>query len=506
MEIYLEPYTENLTNALDNYGNNPIQLYNALKSIHEDAYSHGNRVIYPSGQTFRITITDASETIPLSPNTDFNGCIFEVTNNANIPNNWCFLFKLRPDSSVFLKGTSIDKNKLKKGACFYGTGNHPLNGSPRMLRVVDQSLWTQRTLNMETFNVYREDLLLLNDNVIQNDPIAGYDNCDGSNLATSYVDIDFSQKSVRNVTMVRKAASTAVTNFLLVEDLYNIRIENITVNTEQVGSLSSDYLFYFTRCMKLKVVNVSVNNTYSSISSYGYAFTLDNVVDSYFERINAAHAAKGVFAGNNVNKFTIVESCVNRVDVHCYGRDFTCIDCTFRNTVNQVNVFNRFSSFFGKLKYINCFFDEFLPVRLDSDYNAFTPFDLVMENCVMKVLHVPGTQPYTYNCLVHTLSIPNGTTGGQVDAYLKCLPNIYVSGLKLIFPTAVTNMSIFKIMSKPYSGSFNYMNMLIFEAYASKQVSFSDVAGCTIQLSSPLTRAFLNMPQLSATYNITSDN
>lgn len=121
----------------------------------------------------------------------------------------------------------------------------------------------------------------------------------------------------------------------------------------------------------------------------------------------------------------------------------------------------------------------------------------------MKVLHVSGTQSYTYNCLIHTLTIPNTTTGGQVDAYSKCLPNVFVSGLKLFFPMAVTDMSVFKIMNKPYTGSFNYMSMLIFEAYATKQVTFSDVSGCTIRLSNPLTQAFINMPQQSATYNIT---
>ena len=41
------------------------------------------------------------------------------------------------------------------------------------------------------------------------------------------------------------------------------------------------------------------------------------------------------------------------------------------------------------------------------------------------------------------------------------------------------------------------------EPYASKQVTFSDVSGCTIQLTNPLTKAFINMPQLSTTYNIT---
>ena len=68
-------------------------VYNRLREIHALALTHGSdtRVVYPLEATVNIEIPPGATTIPLTSNTDFNGCSFVVKNTST---DRFFLFSL----------------------------------------------------------------------------------------------------------------------------------------------------------------------------------------------------------------------------------------------------------------------------------------------------------------------------------------------------------------------------------------------------------------------------
>lgn len=486
-------YTALLSQALITYSANPIGLYNSLRQIHYQAWLYGDSVIYPVSQTFNIEVVlDESGnqmSIGLSPYTDFNNCIFNVTNQTG---KTVDLFKLF-SPGVDTQPVSIPKSQLHAGAHVYGSNNE-LNSSPKLIIVTDENRWTTRNeFNdsgiLETTDFYRKDILFLSDNIFQNDPISTYNNA-YSNPSCQYIDVSISQKVFKNLIFNRTSASTSLTNLVLVNYQYNVRIENVEITTPQPmeeGGIYFDKCISINHCAKVEVVDVTISKTYSVIGHWGYGFSLFNVWDSYFEGIIAYDTEKGVFDSNNTNVFKIVDSHVNRVDVHCYGKDITCEDCTFENIANKHNVFNRFSSFFGTLKYKNCVFDEFLPVRIDSAYNAFTAFDLVMEQCTLNVVYVINPiETILYNCIVHIPVIDN-TINPRPELQHKCLPNLMISDLTLHIPAGITEFCFIKISNLSYTGNYYYMDTMNVDIYPYSQagpalVTFYDTCYYPIQL------------------------
>lgn len=474
-------YTSMIQNAITQYANDGVELYNALQTIHGLARTAGDSVTYPSGATLNITIPSSASSILLSPNTDFNNCEFRVTNTTNTKVD---LFSLEPDNTI-LPTVTIVKSLLRKNAMVYGS-NSELSITPKLIIVKDQTPWTYRTEGGNTpVSVERKDVLYVTGNMVQNDPISTYDNNDSSPTC-EWVNVSTAQKTFKNIVFIRTNTSNAVTNLLNVNYQYNVLIENVDVYIQNYtdNGIYNDECIKINNSAKIEMNNVTIDRTYSATNHWGYGIRLLNVWDTSISNLIAYKPEKGVMGNENVNGLTVEYSNLNRVDVHCYGRDITCTNCTFRNTSNLYHIYNRVSSFFGKFCFINCTFDEFLPMRLDSDYNAFTPFDLVLDNCTLNV------RQNSFHCLLSVDTIDDASNS-RSELQQKCLPNIVVKNFHLNIPSSVVSFEFIDITTYSYTGNIYGMDTFLVDVieftHGYPNISISD-ANHTITLQSPLRR------------------
>ena len=452
-------YKSLLQQAITQYANDGIGLYNKLKEIHNSARQANENITYPYGETFNITIQNNQDPIPLSPNTDFNYCKFVVKNTSKIIN----LFSLAADEDD-VHSVTIDKSLLRKDAIIYGS-NQEMSITPKLLIVEDQNEWTYRN---DSDPFIRKDVLFVTGNQIQNDPIATYNNS-ASSPACEYVDVSTVQKTIENIVFERTSDSTFVTNLLSTKKQYNVLIRNVTIITQTPNGTP----FYEDECINIndsamiEMRNININRTYSAEDHWGYGIRLLNVWNSSILNLTAFNPEKGVMGNENVNGLIVENSDLNRVDVHCYGRDITCTNCLFRNESNVTHRYNRVSSFYGKLTFINCTFNSFLPLRIDSDYNAFTPFDLILDNCTLNV------SP-TQKSIVNTEKLGKANTTTRQELEERCLPNIIITNLHLNFLQA-TEFYFIRIYGfdeeNDYSGSIHYMNTFVVDVVEVTQTS-----------------------------------
>ena len=418
-------YTSELRQALSD-SRSGTELIQKIKTIHQKAYEKGETVVYPRKKTFKIVIPKDFHSIQLTDNTDFNGCTFIVENTSKT----VFLFELSNRDHphpIVLEKEQLQANKSIP----------TLEESPKLLIVKDNHLWTKRydyDSQGEISNIkqecHRYDLLFVNKHVVSNNPIASYQTS-ASLPSCQYINVSTEQKTVRNIKFIRESTSTAVTNLLHISYQYNVCISDMSIKTK-LPTMEKDR-FYYDQCIKvdhsakIDMKNITVRHTYSSQNIWGYAIEMNNVLDCTFDHLDIT-AIRGGFNTTCSNHQRFTNCILNRVDVHYYGRDVTCENCTFKNTVNDFHVYNRFSSFYGKLVYRNCKFDHFLPVRIDSEYNAFTPFDIEMTDCTLKVIY---QAPSYYNCICH-IPILERLENDRQELREKYLPNIKVRNLKVV--------------------------------------------------------------------------
>jgi hypothetical protein len=103
-------------------------------------------------------------------------------------------------------------------------------------------------------------------------------------------------------------------------------------------------------------------------------------------------------------------------------------------------------------------FDQFLPVRIDSDYNAFTCFNVIMDHCKLRIVQDNSA---TYNCVVHIPQLVS-TVNERPELQDKCVPNIRINDLQIILPTGVTTFYFLKIDILSYTGNVKGANVFIF--------------------------------------------
>lgn len=448
-----EDYTEALRKALTSSVSR-TDLLDKIRSIHEKAYANGDPIVYPKGKKFRIEIPHDFKPIKLTANTDFNGCTFSVRNTyAKV-----FLFEMKPNTAP--QAISIDKQQLTSGMKIETKGK-----SPKLLIVKDNNLWTLRydfdnqgditNIKQECF---RRDLFFVENNIIKNNPISTYDN-DASAPTCQYIEIDTRQKTFSNLKLIREKSSTAVTNLIRIEYQYNILLNNINVQTylqkDEDKRFYYDQCLYIENCANVSMSNITVRNTYSAQSIWGYAVEMNNVLDCTFDRLSIT-AIRGGFNTTCANNLLFKDCHLNRADIHYYGRDLTCIGCTFENTLNSFHVYNRVSSFFGTLKYEKCVFNHFIPVRIDSEYNSFTSFNVEMNDCTLNIYHQP---PLTYNCICH-IPILESLENTRAELRRKNLPNIKVNNLKLEGPSSLKDFYFFIVHKNKYTGNVYGMDSL----------------------------------------------
>ncbi len=387
-----------------------IGRYYALYNAHTEARDRGMEVSYDGIDTVRLELPAAWRSIPLGRNTDFGGAVFYVTNNSHHGT----LFTLIQGA----KAIEMDKRQVDR--LDYRSIPALANGW-KLLILNDKTPWTER--RGFGYMQYRRDLIVVHDGQGLNAPVMPWDS-DSTRLSASYVDVDTSLKTFRNITMHRTKGCTYRTNLVAVGGQYNVLIEHVHVTTPR-SKMIADGIFTISNSARITLRDIDVEGTYSGYGrtrNYGYAFSLNNLYDSHYEYIKA-WGNWGVFGSNNLSKSELNHCQVDRFDIHCYGRDALLSECTFEGRQTL------FTSFYGKAVFRHCYFKDYVPVRVRSSYNAYTPFDIEIYNCTFEL-----TRKHHYIVRVNLLDTADNP---RPELREKCWPNLYIDGLDVIVPWTV---------------------------------------------------------------------
>ena len=376
-----------------------VERYRVLLLTHQQAVNKGEAVDYTGFETINVELPQDARPIPLGDNTDFKGCTFHVVNNSRD----CYLFEYRKSITPL----TLDK-RIIDGGDFSSVPE--LATGRKLLIIEDQNVWAKRI--GYSYQAPRRDILAIIDGQAQNSVVYTYDT-PYSNPRFFYGEVSDNEKYFGNIAFIRSESSTHKTFLVHILNEENFRLSNIRVETPD-SRLTGDYLMNLENLYRLSAEEISVDGTYSATDSYGYAIAMDNVAECRFADLQG-NTRWGFFGNYNINGCTLANCHINRFDIHCYGKDVVCRGCEFSGYYNQL------SSFYGTLTYDSCTFTDFVPVLIEPSFNAFTPFSLVMTDCVWKI--TPN-----HNFLIDCSTV---TTEENVRQELRnqSLPTISISNL-----------------------------------------------------------------------------
>lgn len=387
-----------------------VDRYQAIYNCHVDALKKDLGVCYKGIDTIYIVIPPEAKGIPLCKRNDFSNCVFVVKNNERkIP-----LFTL----SNQLVDCDEEWHLLMK------TGETK-DKSNQLIVIEDIIPWVKERKGYG-YGHTRKDILFVKEGILQNNTIANYDNYK-PRLYKSI--IQNCETKIENLTFIRDSSSSRITFLFKIENQYGIVLNNITTKTPN-SDLFEDAIIRMDNCYKVTILNTTIEGTYSQRNKYGYGICLLNVGDVYIRNLKA-NGNWGVFGNNNVNKIKLIDCDINRFDIHCYGRDVYFNNCIFRGLYNQ------FSSIYGSIVFERCSFINFIPVLFESSYNAYTGFDLYINNCIWNVTT-------SKNYLI-SAGNPCYYPNPRKELSDKCWPNINISNLKILISEDVNDIFLFKV-------------------------------------------------------------
>jgi len=392
--------------------------YYALYNAHTDALFRGLEVSYEGIDTLYLELPPNWKSIPLAPHTDFGGLVLYVTNHAHHG----ALFSLTADAHPLevVERLQVDHGDFRE-VPELAAGNH-------LLVLNDLTPWTER--RGYGYKQYRADILVVEDGKGLNAPVAPWAT-DSTWLKASYYDFDPSvHHTVSNLTLHRTKDCSFRTACLYLNGLYDVAITNVHVTTPR-SRMIADGVFSVTNCARVSFFDVTVDGTYSGYGStrnYGYAFSMNNVWGAHFERV-VADGNWGVFGTNNMSHTQLFDCDINRFDIHCYGRDVWLKGCTLRQRQTQ------FSSMYGTVEFDSCRFVDCIPVRVRSSYNAYTPFDIVMNDCTFELTP-------RYHSLVNVMLLDTADNP-RPELAEKCWPNLTVNRMTVVVPWTVGALNLF---------------------------------------------------------------
>ena len=186
--------------------------------------------------------------------------------------------------------------------------------------------------------------------------------------------------------------------------------------------MTDDRILRLYHCASLTLDSVTLLGSYSRTNHSGYGLLMDNCRNT---RVLHLHARSpwGIFGTNNMHNTLLAYSDFDRFDIHCYGRDVTFRHCL------QTDSYNQFSSVFGTIAFDSCTFYNFTPVLIESSYNAYPHFVLLMHDCHW---HLTRQNHTLINAGHHDTLTPS-----RPELKAKCLPDIFIDGLSLSSPWLV---------------------------------------------------------------------
>lgn len=405
--------------------------YYVIKACHEYAIKNGVEVSYAGIKEIDIEIPNDATRIPLSNYTDFNNVVLNVTNN----NGDITLFHLyTPLYRCDINNTNVNSGNF--------IGIKGLSDGNKLVIVEDVNLWVANRQGYD-YGAKRMDILVTKDGIAQNTIIYPFNNgSKAKGVCCSYSD---TFKTIRNLVFRRTSNSTKITNVLFVENQVNVILSNISVHTPQNTKMFGDGAIQIKNSANITLDQIKVFGTYSLSNKYGYGISINNVYDLKVNRMYA-RANWGVFGTNNINKATLRDCDINRFDIHCYGRDVRCYNCKF------TDLYNQFSSVYGDVYYEKCTFSNFIPVLIESSYNAYTPFDLTFKSCTFNLT---GKKNY-----IMTLSGLEAAHNSRPELYRKALPNITIKNCTVKLAEDVKEWYIVNTGKVTYKEPLDYINKI----------------------------------------------
>ena len=411
-----------------------IDRFYVLKRCHDYAITTGAAVDYHGIDSIRLEIPMDAQNIPLSYYTDFAG-VKMIVNNAN--KNFWFFKMFQESTPVEITGSEIDKGDFRDNSSLK-TGN-------KMLIIEDSIPWITERIGYEgTALCKRKDILLLRKGRALNHTIQPYNNHYSAPQA-SFIDVDGKKKIVKNLNFVRTSTSDYITYLMYVANQCDVVLSNICITTPEGSNLTNDSGIILENCGNVELNDIHINKTYSEINSTGYGVRLLNVYNTTINRM-VANGNWGVFNDRNVNKATLIDCNVNRFDCHYYGRDFT-----FENCVCE-DMYNQYASVYGTIKYKNCIFKNYRSVLLESSFNAFTPFDVIWENCDFYLTK-------ERNFFLTLFGVPQ-KINSRPELSKKSIPNMTVKNCRVFCDEDVKEWYLVQTGKVYYEGSFDYISKI----------------------------------------------
>ena len=391
--------------------------YAVLYATHCEAVATGAEVSYIGVAALTIEVTKDALPIPLSRHNDFGGVLLTVKNNAK--NHYLFSMVDSIWNTIDIDPDSVDSGGLENIEEF-SEGTY-------ILLVEDLHPWVKNRIGY-SYGAMRKDILLVRDNHTVNHPIASY-STDSTDMCVKYHLTDEELKTITNLTITRDTSATNKTYCFEIEGINNLKINNVNIYTPNTKNLYADAAIDIRNCTNVTLEDVRIEGTYSRSNLYGYGIQLDNVWNSNFVRVSA-RANWGIFGTNNISRATLHNCVLNRFDIHCYGRDIAFHNCTFGKLYNQ------FSSLFGTLLYEGCRFTDFVPVLIETSYNAYTGFHLTFKDCIFDALP-------RRNYLVSIGKVDN-VRNSRPELAEKCWPNVTIQNMTVNVANKVTKVILFE--------------------------------------------------------------
>lgn len=409
---------------------------------------------------------------------DFSHWKFKVTDEDT--NRLCF-FELEKKSPAIQSssGTYITKSDID-------TGNFrhipELAHGKKLLKVKDLKEWTFRTeLGAQPKQFMREDIILIEDGIATNTPIAPYDT---PTTAINYEHCDITNDTpviMENLTFLRDAGMTDAVGLISMAWQNDVTFRNIHIsffNSITTSTPAGDYAFNIYYCTNVTFENVTIDQTFSKPRNSGYAFYMQALYNVTFRNCTA-FGNWGVIGSFDLNRVYLENCRLNRFDIHCYGKDVKCTNCTFENTLTYVNDqgalvdnpnrYNQFSSFYGTLHFQNCTFNNFYPVLLEPSYHTYTGFDLVMENCTMT--------PNPASAIVLAGFLESGGCR-RTEFHKTCWPNIHIIEAKMEGFVSDKPLHLFYLNERPVDPQAMTIGYISEVSITTTGASFSNFRFC----------------------------
>ena len=405
------------------------ERYQVLYKTHCEAVKLGVDVDYTGLNEIVLTIPDNAKSIPLTERNDFADATIIVTNTSH----GFFLFQ----RAYELEPVKVTKGMIKRGC--YPAVKKKTHGRALLL-IEDKTPWVA---NRKGYNyaAIRKDAMIVENGKAVNTPVYTYKSKQSQPMAYCRV-LEGNGTEVKNLTFKRTANSTHITYLLKISNEDNIWIENIETFTPE-SNLTADAIFRIENSTNIHFTDVRINGTYSGKEAYGYGMNLENVYNVQFDHFYG-NGKWGVFGNNNVNTAVFRNCRMNRFDIHCYGKDVTFEDCEF------FDLYNQFSSFYGKLVFKHCTFTNFIPVSLEMSYNAYTGFEVYLEDCTFNTT--------SQRHALISAGRMDEAGGSRSELSTLCWPNVYIKDLTVNAGYGANPLYVFVTRGEQQRRNIDYLS------------------------------------------------